>query len=141
MGVGGMAVRAVERLPLLHDQDETAWLDVMAELARAGRTEELDLPHLADYLSDMARRDRRELESRLVILLNHLFKWTHQPAHRSRSWRSTVVERRQEMNRLAGRGVLRNHGETVLAELDPEAAECPFPFDQLLTVKLSEEPV
>src|SRR5438105_3133827 len=98
-----MAVRLVDTLPALYESDETAWLEWMAELARDGRSEDLDLPHLAEYLSDMARRDRREVESRLVVLLAHLLKWVHQPDHRSRSWRVTVIEQRQELNRLAGR--------------------------------------
>ena len=112
-----MAIRMLESLPALYERDETAWLDAMSGLARDGRAEDLDLPHLAEYLSDMARRDRREVESRLVVLLAHLLKWDHQPDHRSRSWRATAIEQRQELNRLAGRGTLRNHAEEVLMEL------------------------
>ena len=149
-----MAVRMVETLPELYERDETAWLEAMAELARDGRAEELDLPHLAEYLTDMARRDRREVESRLVVLLAHLLKWAHEPGHRSRSWRATVIEQRQELNRLAGRGVLRSHAEEVLTEVYSEAVEraaaetglslerfpveCPYTLDQLLTVELPE---
>src|SRR5262245_30856976 len=149
-----MAVRVVDELPALYERDETAWLDAMAELARDGRAEALDLDHLAEYLSDMARRDRREVESRLVVLVAHLLKWTHQPDHRSRSWRATVIEQRQELKRLAGRGVLRNHAEGVLSEvyfeaveraaaetglaLDRFPAECPYALDHLLTVELPE---
>lgn len=149
-----MAVRMVETLPALYERDETAWLEAMAELARDGRTEDLDLPHLAEYLADMAGRDRREVESRLVVLLAHLLKWVQQPDHRSRSWRATVVEQRQELSRLVGRGVLRNHAEGVLADVYSDAVEraaaetglppdrfpreCPYTVDQLLTVELPE---
>ncbi len=149
-----MAVRMVDTLPELYELDETAWLEAMAELARDGRAKDLDLSHLAEYLSDMARRDRREVESRLVVLLAHLLKWDHQPDRRSRSWRASVIEQRQELNRLAGRGVLRNHAEDVLAEVYPEAVEraaaeaglpldlfpagCPYKLDQLLAVELPE---
>jgi hypothetical protein len=149
-----MAIRMVDMLPALYERDETAWLEAMAELASEGRTKDLDLPHLAEYLSDMARRDRREVESPLVVLLAHLLKWAHQPGQRSRSWRAAVIEQRQELNRLAGRGVLRNHAEEVLAEVYSEAveraaaetglsldrfpAECPYTLDHLLTVELPE---
>jgi hypothetical protein len=149
-----MTVRMVDTLPALYERDETAWVEAMAELAREGRAADLDLDHLAEYLSDMARRDRREVESRLVVLLAHLLKWTHQPDHRSRTWQASVVEQRQELNRLAGRGVLRNHAEEVLAVIYPEAVEravaetglspdqfpvdCPYTFDQLLAVVLPE---
>jgi len=107
----------IDLLPALYERDETAWLEAMAELARDGRAEDLDLGHLAEYLFDMARRDRREVESRLAVLLSHLLKWTYQPDRRSRGWRATVIEQRQELNRLAGRGVLRNHAQEVLADV------------------------
>jgi len=112
-----MSVRMIDLLPALYERDETAWLEAMAELARDGRAEDLDLGHLADCLFDMARRDRREVESRLAVLLSHLLKWTYQPDHRSRGWRASVIEQRQELNRLAGRGVLRNHAQEVLADV------------------------
>ena len=56
-----MTVRMLDALPALYDRDETAWLEAMADLARDGRASDLDLVHLAEYLSDMARRDRREV--------------------------------------------------------------------------------
>jgi len=149
-----MSVRMIDLLPALYERDETAWLEAMAELARDGRAEDLDLRHLAEYLFDMARRDRREVESRLAVLLSHPLKWTYQPDHRSRGWRATVIEQRQELNRLAGRGVLRDHAQEVLAEVYTEAveraaaeagasrdrfpAECPYTLDELLTVELPE---
>ena len=46
---------------VLYEQDETAWLEAMSELIRLGRLEEIDYPNLAEYLADMARRDRREV--------------------------------------------------------------------------------
>ncbi|MGA8348027.1 MAG: DUF29 domain-containing protein [Isosphaeraceae bacterium] len=112
-----MSVRMIDLLPALYERDETAWLEAMAELARDGWAEDLDLGHLAEYLFDRARRDRREVESRLAVLLSHLLKWTDQPDHRSRGWRATVIEQRQELNRLAGPGVLRNHAQEVLADV------------------------
>ena len=107
----------------LYVEDETAWLDAMAELLKAGSYAELDHAHLQEFLSDMANRDRREVESRLVVLLMHILKWVGQPDHRTRSWKSTILEQRQELVRLAGRGVLRNHAETVLPDVYREAIE------------------
>ena len=112
-----MSVQMIDLLPALYERDETAWLEAMAELARDGRAKDLDLGHLAEYLFDMARRDRREVESRLAVLLSHLLKWTYQPDHRARGWRATVIEQRQELNRLAGQSVLRNHAQEVLADV------------------------
>jgi hypothetical protein len=149
-----MTVQALDTLPDLYEQDETAWLEAMAELARDGRSADLDLPHLAEFLADMAKRDRREVESRMVVLLAHLLKWVHQPDRRSRSWRGTIIEQRQELNGLADRGVLRNHAAAVLAAaysnaveraanetglaIDQFPKECPYTIDQLLAVDLTE---
>src|SRR5438874_1944892 len=92
----------------LYETDETAWLERMAELVRRGRIEELDLPNLSEFLSDMARRDRREVESRLAVLIAHLLKWEYQPPKRSRSWLVTIEQQRQELLRLLESGTLRN---------------------------------
>src|SRR5208337_4270228 len=53
----------------LYTRDETAWLDVMARLIAERRFGELDYEHLHEFLTDMARRDRREVLSRLTALL------------------------------------------------------------------------
>src|ERR1700730_1914898 len=98
-------------LGLLYERDETAWLEAMSELIRLGRLDEVDYPNLAEYLADMARRDRREGESRLIVWLTRALKWAHQPARRSGSWRGTIIEQRQELEGLVSRGVLRNHAE------------------------------
>ncbi len=137
---------------VLYEQDETAWLEVMAELIRLGRLDEVDYPNLADYLADMARRDRREVESRLIVLLAHALKWVHQPSHRSASWQATIIEQRQELEGLVSRGVLRDHAEAVLKEMYSKAVErasaetgspaesfpntCPYTLDQLLSADL-----
>ncbi len=118
-----MTQRAELVLPELYTEDETAWLDAMVDLLETGAHAELDFASLRAFLSDMAKRDRREVESRLVVLVMHILKWVHQPDHQSRSWRGSIVEQRQELRRLASRGVLRNHAESVLTEVYQEAVE------------------
>src|SRR5947209_15789314 len=110
-------------LSVLYEQDETAWLEALSELIRQGRLDEVDYPNLAEYLADMARCDRREVESRLTVLIAHALKWAHQPDRRSGSWRGTVIEQRQELEGLVGRGVLRNHAEAVLGDVYRRAVE------------------
>ena len=48
-----MVDRVVVPLPLLYHEDETAWLEVMAQLAAEGRFDEIDYEHLSEFLSDM----------------------------------------------------------------------------------------
>jgi hypothetical protein len=136
----------------LYETDETAWLEAMAELLQRGQRDELDYVHLQEYLTDMARRDRREVKSRLTTLLAHVLKWTHQAELRTRSWQATIIEQRQELADLTERGVLRNHAEAVLAAAYAEAIEraaaatglpgssfpeeCPLTLEQLLSANL-----
>jgi hypothetical protein len=132
----------------LYQTDETAWLERMAALAAEGQTATLDLMHLSEYLSDMAKRDKREVLHRLVVLFTHLLKWEHQPEKRSRGWELTIQEQREELQDLLESGTLRNHAEHELSkayqkavrraavetELEEKAfpAECPYTLDQAL---------
>ena len=143
-----MTTATAPTLADLYELDETAWLDAMAALAAERRLGEMDFAHLAEYLADMANRDRREVTSRLVILLAHVLKWVHQPDHRSRSWQLTIVNQRQELRRHTRAGVLRNHAAAVLEEVYGDAVElaatetglpaaafpsaCPYTLDALL---------
>jgi Domain of unknown function DUF29 len=86
-----MVQRIAEVLPELYEADETAWLEAMSELIKQGRTADLDFPHLEEYLTDMAKRDRREVKSRLTVLLAHVLKREHQPEKCSKSWLRTIL--------------------------------------------------
>ena len=45
----------------------------------------------------MGRSEKRELTSRLAVLLAHLLKWRFQPERRGRSWQATIREQRSEV--------------------------------------------
>lgn len=100
----------------LYMQDETAWLDIMSKLAAERRFAEMDLPHLSEYLNDMAIRDRRAVFNRLAKLLAHLLKRQFQPEKATGSWDATILEQRRRLRQLLGSGTLYNHAESVLAE-------------------------
>jgi hypothetical protein len=107
----------------LYETDETAWLEATAELARTGRMDQIDPGILAEYLTDMAKRDRREVFSRLVVLLAHLLKWQYQPEGRSRSWQGTILEQQQELRPFLESGTLRNHALAVLGDAYTQACQ------------------
>lgn len=108
-------------LASMYEADETAWLDLTAELVRRGRFDQIDAAALAEFLTDMARRDRREVFGRLVVLLAHLLKWEHQPERRSGSWLGTTLEQQRELRQLLESGTLRNHAADVFAEAYADA--------------------
>jgi len=129
-----MATAETLELSVLYERDETAWLEAMSALAASGRHAEMDYQNLSEYLADMAGRDRREVFSRLVVLLTHLLKWEHQPERRSGSWRGTIMEQRRELRQLLDSGTLRNHAAVVLADAyaaarRQAAAEAELPLD------------
>lgn len=139
----------------LYEQDETAWLEMMSSLAAADRVADMDLRNLSEYLSDMAKRDRREVLSRLSLLLAHLLNWRYQPQMRGSSWRTTIEVQRQELLSLLESGTLHNHAIDVFAKAYqngirlasaetslPETAfpeDCPMTLDQALSERLDEQ--
>jgi Domain of unknown function DUF29 len=117
-----MTPNRLHALQDLYEQDETAWLDQMADLIRQGRYEELDYTNLGEYLSDMAVRDRREVKSLLTTFLADWLRWEKQPERRSGEWAANIVAQRQELADLVFSGVLRSHAEAVLDDAYDNAA-------------------
>jgi hypothetical protein len=45
----------------------------------------------------VGKSEKRELASRMAVLLAHLLKWSRQPENRSQSWRTTIVAERKRV--------------------------------------------
>ena len=106
----------------LYEQDFYEWTVRNAELLRSGRISEADLEHIADEVEAMGRRERRELLSRLAVLIAYLLKWQVQPERRSRSWTLTInVQRRELKKLLAEMPSLRRFLEKRLSDAYEEA--------------------
>lgn len=141
-------------LPLLFERDETAWLEANAALIASGRVSEVDLSNLGEYLADMAKRDKREVASRISVLLAHLLKWQYQPDRRSGGWLETIEVQRAELSDLLESATLRRHAIDSLAKcyekavrfaaaesrLDPSTfpAACPLSIDAALHGSLDD---
>jgi hypothetical protein len=83
-----------------YEKDFYAWTVEQARLLRAGEFSEIDVENIAEEIESMGRSDRREIHSRLVVLLMHLLKWQYQKRARSRSWSSTILTQRREIEQL-----------------------------------------
>ena len=135
--------------PTLYDSDFYAWANEQAALLRAGQLSAADIEHIAEEIESMGRSEKRELMTRLKVLLMHLLKWHYQPALRGRSWRATIINQRRDVaEHLAENPSLRaTIGETIAAaydraktdataetELDEETfpAACPWSFEQFM---------
>ena len=82
----------------LYDSDFYAWSREQAELLRKGELAQADIEHIAEEIDSMGRTEKRELISRLTVLLLHLLKWRYQPGKRGASWEASI---RVQRNRLA----------------------------------------
>ena len=78
----------------LYEQDFYLWTQITAEQLKKNKFNEIDITNLIEEIESMGRSEKRELKSRLVVLLMHLLKWHYQPEKRSESWRSTITEQR-----------------------------------------------
>ena len=100
-----------------YDDDYYAWVLDQIALLKAARFDDLDIGHLTDELRDLGNVTRREIESRLTVLLQHLLKWEFQPDKRSNSWRATIIEQRRRINaELADSPSLRRHPAAVIED-------------------------
>ena len=107
----------------LYEQDFYAWANEQARLLRAGRLGDADIEHIAEEIESMGKTEKRELVSRLKVLLMHMLKWQYQPTHRGASWQATIrVQRRELARHMADNPSLKTVFPQSLAEGYGDAA-------------------
>jgi hypothetical protein len=132
-----------------YERDFYAWANEQVALLRAGRLGEADIAHIAEEIESMGRTEKRELVSRLEVLLLHLLKWQFQPGRRGVSWRLSIANNRDQIeDHLADNPSLKAQIETAIAQayryarrdaarqtrLDEAIfpAACPWSFAQMM---------
>lgn len=88
------------RNSVAYDDDFFAWTQEQARLLRNGELADIDMENLAEEIESTGRSNRRELRSRLAVLIMHLLKWRFQPVFRSNSWSGTIREQRKQVHDL-----------------------------------------
>ncbi len=84
-----------------YDTDYNLWLEETIALIRRGDLASVNAEHLIEELEGLAGRDRRELESRLQVLLEHMLKRVYvNSASDNRGWEITIRTQRQELSRI-----------------------------------------
>jgi len=86
-------------LKSLYDTDELAWIAEQVDALRAGDLDRLDRANLIECLTDMAKRERRELQSRLTVLAMHVLKCRIQPPP-TRSWKLSILEQQDAIDAI-----------------------------------------
>ncbi|HAN73415.1 MAG TPA: DUF29 domain-containing protein [Planktothrix sp. UBA8407] len=83
-----------------HETDFYAWTNEQVQLLKTGQLNQIDWQNIAEEIEDMGRSEKRQLESRLEVLIMHLLKWQFQPNLRSRSWQLTIKEQRLRLEKI-----------------------------------------
>ena len=84
----------------LYDQDFYQWTQEQAALLKPGALAQLDIENLAEEVETMGRSEKRELVSRLTVLLAHMLKWDFQPSRQGRSWEKTIKIQRIDIRQV-----------------------------------------
>ncbi len=148
----------IERLKPLagYDEDFARWSAEQGALLRAGQFAEVDLENVAEEIESLGRSDKRQIESRLKVLLVHLLKARFQPGKDKPGWKSTVREQRRGIAKLIKESPsLKSYPSAVLNDeygyaredaaeetgLDPKAfpETCPFTIGQTLDIAFYPE--
>ncbi len=142
--------QVMEQSVALYDEDFFEWTQGTARLMREGRLHGIYIEHVAEEIEDMGKRDRREIRSRLTVLVMHLLKWQLQPERRqSSSWRTTIVEQRMQLTLVLNdspslRSVARKERARLYAaavrsailetRMEPSSfpLSCPFTVEEIL---------
>ena len=132
-----------------YEGDFYAWANEQAGLLRAGRLAEADIAHIAEEIETMGKSEKRELISRLTVLLQHLLKWQYQPMLHGQFWRATIrIQRRDltvhlddnpSLKSILPHAIAQAYGNALIgAEAEtglPEAIFpplCPWTFERLM---------
>jgi hypothetical protein len=140
----------------LYETDFYAWANQQADLLREGKLPDADIGNIVEEIASLGRSERRELVSRLSVLLLHLLKWRFQPERRGTSWRMSIANTRDRLSdHLADNPSLKSklpeamqtahryaRRDAVVATGLAESsfpADCPWTFDQAMQDELKAE--
>jgi hypothetical protein len=136
----------------LYEKDYYAWANDTAAAIRSGAFNQIDIEALADEVADIARKEKRSLQSRLEVLISHLLKWDYQESKRTISWMGTIsIQRSRVLKLLKDSPSLKPWLRDNLTEIYEDAVQlavrdtskrpnefppaCPYTLDEILSTK------
>lgn len=137
----------------LYDQDFCRWIEATISVLKSGNLADLDRQNLIEEMDALGKREKRELENRLITLFEHALKRQYVPLEDCyRGWEVTIRRTQKEILKiLRDSPSLQNHLQAIFIDCYQEALEnmqleydasfpinYPFPteWDQLLTRSL-----
>jgi hypothetical protein len=109
----------------LYEEDFVRWTEqqsrALREAAGVGTNLRLDWANLAEEIESLGASQRRELRSRLAVILEHLMKLEHSPAVDPRGgWVDTVGRERLNIEDLLQQSPsLKSHVGVIIEQLKP----------------------
>lgn len=85
----------------LYDTDFFLWIQHTVEALKQQDFDRVDWDNLIEEVESLGRSEKRELKSRLLVILEHLLKlmfWESEKLQNARGWRNTVIEQRNQVD-------------------------------------------
>ncbi|MEH2411369.1 DUF29 domain-containing protein [Nostoc sp.] len=95
-----------KQLNALYNQDFYQWVQTTTHNIRNRDLKSLDWENLLEELEDLGNEQKHQLESRLIVLLEHLLKltyWYQERNYNSRGCQGTIIEQRKQIKKLLKR--------------------------------------
>lgn len=132
-----------------HEDDLYGWAVENASLLKQGKFNEADMEHIIQEMETLGRSNKRELVSRLGVLMAHLMKWQYQADKRNKSWKGTIERQRIEISAVLEENpslksqikeIIPKAYKYALAILEEETpldiqslpSNCSYDFDQII---------
>ena len=85
----------------LYERDLDLWLETAIAQLKAGDFQNLDIENLIEELEGLSGNHKREVETRLIRLIEHIFKRCYVKLPDCyRGWEVTIINQRDELRRL-----------------------------------------
>jgi hypothetical protein len=87
----------------LYEDDFYGWIQHTVEAIKHRKFDQVDWENLIEEVESMGRSEKRELKSRLLVILEHLLKlmfWDSEKPQNARGWRNTVIEQRNQVEMI-----------------------------------------
>ena len=87
----------------IYDEDFYKWLQITIQQIHNQDLKSVDWNHLLEELQALGNEQKHQLESRLIVLFEHLIKiayWEQEREYNQRGWQGTIIEQRKQLKRL-----------------------------------------
>lgn len=147
-----MATRVQPEVLEPYEGDFALWLSQQAAAVREGRWADVDRENVAEELEALGRSEFKAFVSALARIMQHLLKWRHQPAFRSRSWHNSIQAHREHaLDQLRENPSFRSRIDVAMYQAYSQARveamretgfdfpeECPFTWDEVITSPIED---